>query len=372
MTLYSNFSATQMSFSNPDFARNHCFAEGSSAGRRPSEDAIDTDLVILVGSGIFDESYYRAAAGLSSSEDAARHYLLYGWKAGIEPSRGFEGAFLAPYFEMAGFVGPPAITYAMFRATGWAVYATHADAKSVAAIVRASDLFDSEKYRARMGSKGKILDPALHYVLVGERSGMAPSERFDPTYYGERYPDVAGVCICFLVHYIEAGHREGRRPLPVVTDFPSDASRFAPEKETIILVSHESSRTGAPMVALNIAQRLCEKYNIVTVLLRGGALSDNFAKLSAHLICLKDEYRHQTEFKYVVNAIVGERPIRFAIVSSIASWDFIRSLGAAFVPTVTLIHEFSSYMRPLGAIRAALGWVTEPVFSSEITANSFR
>src|SRR5450759_479721 len=122
MTLHSNFSASQMSLSDLDFARNHGFVEGSSAGRCPSEDAIETDLEILVGSGIFDESYYRAAAGLSSSEDAARHYLLNGWRAGIEPSSGFEGAFLAPYLETAGFVGPPAITYAMFRAAGWAVY----------------------------------------------------------------------------------------------------------------------------------------------------------------------------------------------------------------------------------------------------------
>ena len=181
--------------------------------------------------------------------------------------------------------------------------------------------------------------------------------------------DVANAGVCFLVHYIEHGSRRGP---PTLTRgeriFRSDASRFAAEKETIILVSHEASRTGAPMVALNIAQRLCEKYNIVTVLLRGGGLIDNFEKISAHLICLEDKHRHQAEFKYVVNAIVRERPIRFAIVSSIACWDFIHSLGAAFVPTVTLIHEFASYMRPIGATREALGWVTEPVFSSEITA----
>jgi glycosyltransferase involved in cell wall biosynthesis len=371
MILYSSFSATNMSRPNLEFAGNHGVGEHSST-RGPSEDAIDTDLEILFASGTFDERYYRAAAGLSASEDAARHYLLHGWRAGIEPSACFEGAFLAPYLETTGFIGPAAITYSMFRALGWAVYATHAHAESVAKVVRSSQLFDSEKYRARMGPKGQSLDPALHYVLVGERSGMAPSERFDPTYYGERYPDIAGAGICFLMHYIEQGQREDRRPLPIVREFPSDPSRFSQEKETIMLVSHEASRTGAPILALNIAQRLCEKYNIVTVLLRGGGLIDNFAKISAHLIRLEDKHRHQTEFKYVVEAIVRERPIRFAIVNSIASWDFMQSLGAAFVPTVTLIHEFASYMRPIGAMREALGWVTELVFSSEITADSFR
>ena len=109
------------------------------------------------------------------------------------------------------------------------------------------------------------------------------------------------------------------------------------------------------------------------MLLRGGGLVDNFEKISAHLICLEDKHRHPAEFKYSLMRSCETRPIRFAIVSSIASWDFIlSSLGAAFVPTVTLIHEFASYMRPSGAMREALGWVSEPVFSSEITANSFR
>jgi glycosyltransferase involved in cell wall biosynthesis len=339
--------------------------------RSVSDDAIKTNLAVLLGSGIFDESYYRTAAGLGPPDDAARHYLFSGWKSGIEPSGNFEGAFLAPYFEAAGFLGAPAIVYAMFRAAGWAAYSTRAQAEWAAEIVRASELFDSAEYRSRLSPKGQALDPALHYVLVGERSGMAPSAHFDPAYYCERHADIASAGICFLVHYIRFGNGEGRRPLPVVTDFPADPSRFAPGKETIILVSHEASRTGAPIVALNIGQRLCKKYNVVTILLRGGDLIDSFNKFSAHLICLDDRHRHQTEFKYVINSILRSRPIRFALVNSIASWDFISSLGVAFVPTVTLIHEFASYTRPIGAMRETLGWVTEPVFSTKMTAESF-
>jgi glycosyltransferase involved in cell wall biosynthesis len=364
-----NSFSTQMAFSDSDIDRAH-----DSAGDCSTElidDAGEINLAILLGSGIFDESYYRAAAGLSPSDDAARHYLLNGWKSGIEPSANFEGAFLAPYFRAAGFFGAPAIVYAMFRAAGWAAYSNRAQAEWAAEFVRASELFDSAGYRVRLGPNGQNLDPALHYVLVGERSGMPPSARFNPAYYGERYPDIASACACFLVHYIRFGQKEGRRPLPAATDFPEDASRFAPGKETIILISHEASRTGAPIVALNIGQRLCKKYNIVTILLRGGDLVDNFEKISAHLICLVDKHRHQTEFKYVVNSILRSRPVRFAIVNSIASWDFISTLGAAFVPTVTLIHEFASYMRPIGAMREALGWVTEPVFSTKVTAESF-
>jgi glycosyltransferase involved in cell wall biosynthesis len=360
-----------MSYSDLYFDRTHGLGLGCSNAPGQSEDEIETNLEILLSSGIFDEHYYRTVAGLGLSDDAARHYLLNGWKAGIEPSGNFEGAFLRPYFEAAGFVGAPAITYAMFRAARWAAYTTRKEAEAVAEIVRASEFFDSTEYQSRLGPKGRTLDPALHYVIVGERTGMAPSEAFDPTYYGERNTDIPTAGVCFLAHYIAFGQAENRRPLPVAVEFPLDVSRFVPRKETIILLSHEASRTGAPVVALNIGQRLCEKYNIVTVLLRGGGLIDSFDKISAHLICLEDKHRHRTEFKYVVNSILRAGPIRFAIVNSIASWDFISSLGAAFVPTVTLIHEFASYMRPIGAMREALGWVTEPVFSTKVTAESF-
>ena len=363
--------STQMTSSDSDIDHARDSVGDCSTEPYLRNDAIETNLAIFLASGIFDENYYRTVGELSPSDDAARHYLLSGWKSGIEPSGAFEGAFLAPYFKAAGFLGSPAIVYAMFRAAGWAAYTTRAQAEWAAEFVRKSELFDAAEYRTRLGPKGQDLDPALHYVLVGERSGMPPSARFNPTYYGERYPDIASACVCFLVHYIRFGQKEGRRPLPVVTDFPEDASRFAPGKETIILISHEASRTGAPIVALNIGQRLCKKYNIVTVLLRGGSLIDSFEKMSAHLICLDDRHRHQTEFKYVVDLILRSRPVRFAVVNSIASWDFISNLAAAFVPTVTLIYEFASYMRPIGAMREALGWVTEPVFSTKVTAESF-
>ena len=45
---------------------------------------------------------------------------------------------------------------------------------------------------------------------------------------------------------------------------------YTREKETIIMVSHEASITGAPILAFNVINKLKEKYNIITILMRGG------------------------------------------------------------------------------------------------------
>ena len=237
--------------------------------------------------------------------------------------------------------------------------------------VRDSGLFDADDYRRRAGLALKV-DPAVHYVTVGERLGIAPSSRFDPAYYAERYPDVGASGMCLLEHYVLHGQREGRRAQPVAAAFNEDASRFDPEKESILLVSHEASRTGAPVLALTVAQNLCTRYNVITILLRGGDLVESFARISSHLILLEDSDRDPIEYKSAVNSILPKHPVRYAIVSSIESWLMLHVLGRAFIPTVNLIHEFSSYTRPLRAVRKSLGWTTELVFSTNATADSFR
>src|SRR5262249_44325099 len=150
----------------------------------------------------------------------------------------------------------------------WPVYATRAEAEAVAQIIRADDLFDEAAYAAAM-DLGE-LDPVLHYVIVGERAGFAPSDGFDPNYYRDRYPDIGKNPINRLKHYLTSGRLEGRRARPVAAELNLDISRLKPDRETVLLVVHEASRTGAPILAYNIAKRLSADHNIVVLLLAGG------------------------------------------------------------------------------------------------------
>ncbi len=175
-----------------------------------------------------------------------------------------------------------------------------------------------------------------------------------------------------LAHYHQYGRAEGRRALPMAAAYQRDELRFAADKETIILVSHEASRTGAPILALNVGERLARKYNVITLLMTAGDLTGDFERTSARVICLDDLDRNSVELKYAVRAILQSHPIRYAIVNSFVSGPILPALAEAFVPSVTLIHEFPSYCGPLGSVRAAFGWTTEPVFSTDITADAFR
>src|SRR6266404_3488686 len=89
-------------------------------------------------------------------------------------------------------------------------YANH-----LATLIRRSEFFDVDVYEATAEARAQGLDPALHYVLVGEHRGLKPSPAFDPVYYAERYPEVAAWGGNRLGHYLETGRAEGKRALPL-------------------------------------------------------------------------------------------------------------------------------------------------------------
>jgi len=340
--------------------------------RLSASDVTPKDCRLLESSEVFDQQAYRAAAGIGENVAAAEHYLAVGWRQGLEPGPKFEGAFLQPYYRSAGFAGPPALTYLLLRAAGRPAYATRAAAEAVASVIRASDLFDHAGYAARLGAGGGI-DPALHYVIVGEQTGFLPSERFDPEYYGERYPDVGQQPINRLSHYLTNGCNEGRRPLPVAATLDFDRSRLKTNRETVLLVVHEASRTGAPILAYNLAKRLRRTYNVVAVLLAGGDLIRDFEACCAAVVGpLTYADWHPGEMNHLVRHILAAYPVSFAIVNSIASWMSVPALGRALVPIVLLVHEFASYTRPKSAMREGLHWATQLVFSAELVARSAR
>lgn len=54
-------------------------------------------------------------------------------------------------------------------------------------------------------------------------------------------------------------------------------------KPTLLLVSHEASRTGAPILCLSLARHLRDRYNIAILLLRDGPLTPHFRSASVRI-----------------------------------------------------------------------------------------
>jgi glycosyltransferase involved in cell wall biosynthesis len=333
------------------------------AGPRPDDEA----LILLRSSGCLDEGFYRARAGLSVDADAAEHYLGCGWRRGLDPHADFEGEFLRPFYEAAGLGVPPALAWLELSAMGGASPASRAEAETLAGPVRRSALFDAAGY-ARLLPAG--MDPALHYVVVGERLGWKPSAGFDPSYYLDRYPDVAAAGVSPLLHFDTHGRSEARRPVPAVASlvFPPLPGEGAP---VVLVLSHEASRTGAPVLGWNLVRRLTGRYRVVTVAMRGGELEPDFKAVAAATVGpLTWDHWDPVEARRIAERIVeAYRPL-YAIANSIETRPMVPHLVALGVPTVALVHEFAAYVRPLAAMRQVYDFASHVVFPARIVAES--
>ena len=201
------------------------------------------------------------------------------------------------------------------------------------------------------------------YKEVAQELDNLPPD-FNGVMYLKLNPDVADAGADATTHYLFHGRREGRvYSVPdICLDYDINVSR-----ETVFLVSHEASRTGAPVLSLNVVQGLVDRYNVIVLLLGGGPLSDAFRFAGAGVITSSNLRGNPVLAHLIVGQLCVRFNFKFAIVNSIESRVVLPALGDYFVPAISLVHEFASYTRPRGAFREALFWSGEVVFSANVT-----
>jgi glycosyltransferase involved in cell wall biosynthesis len=316
----------------------------------------------------FDEDYYLEQVGNIHSQASLKHYLETGWRRGFEPVRHFDSKFLLPYFDTIAEQRAPALTWIELSSmTGFPALTNEADAEAMARRIRNSAMFDGAWYARRLPEG---LDAALHYVIVGERMGWRPSSAFDPSFYLDRYPDVAQLGLSPLWHYETSGRKEGRRPVSV-----ADRLEFPPilkgTKPRVLLICHDASRSGAPVLGWNLARGLAEKYDIVSVIMHGGPLERNFSETCAAFVgpMTWDDW-HPAEMQRVADRLVATYKPFYAIANSVETHILTPPLVALGVPAVALVHEFAAYTRPVSRMRDTFDWATHVVFPAKIVADS--
>ena len=139
------------------------------------------------------------------------------------------------------------------------------------------------------------------------------------------------------------------------------------QRPTLIVVSHEASATGAPILALNLCQELSVEANIVVILPRGGALIPDFRKTAALVLLPRFGLVFTTLLRRELKRFLGHKLPQYAIVNSIVSAGCIQPLRSIGIPTLSLIHEFSAYIRPLSLLDDVGLWSSRMVFSSQLT-----
>lgn len=188
---------------------------------------------------------------------------------------------------------------------------------------------------------------------------------FDSELYLRIYPDLVKAKVNPIRHYLRYGRKEGR-----IFSLPKEdygVCNFKANMDTVLIVSHEASRTGAPVLSLNIAQSFVKRYNVVVLLLGGGPLEGAFQQSGSILVNASNLKGNQGMIDLLIGDLCKKFKFKFALINSIESREVLPALCNFFVPTISLIHEFASYTRPRNAMRYAFFWASEVVFSTRLT-----
>lgn len=121
------------------------------------------------------------------------------------------------------------------------------------------------------------------------------------------------------------------------------------DKQTVLFVTHEVTRTGAPLIILQLAKDMAVNHDVNPVFLvcrGGGAIESDFDKVApTYSIVHGNEHElMKQELNYLVSQLCKEREMQLAYVNSVESRMVLPYLYKNGVKrTVALIHELGSY-----------------------------
>jgi glycosyltransferase involved in cell wall biosynthesis len=158
---------------------------------------------------------------------------------------------------------------------------------------------------------------------------------------------------------------------PKTASIPFPTAEIAPGRETVLLIVHEATRTGAPILAWNLVRDLRVDYNVVVLLKRGGPLRAAFEAIASAVICLPDNFpMWLREMEALARRIYDNYAPKYAIANSVESRFVVAELEALNIPVVALVHEFSNGYRPVGTLDTLFKSASAIVFSAQIVADS--
>lgn len=228
----------------------------------------------------------------------------------------------------------------------------------------------------RVGRRIAARLKAARVVEVNGPRTPVVNEDFDEVYYMRRYPDVAAGNMDPYQHYLMFGRVEGRsgRPPELILRESFDAKRAAQgadQRGTVLVVSHEATRTGAPILAWNIACELRKHYRVVVLLLGKGTLVEAFDEVADAVAGpYSSAERDALALTSVVAGLCSRFTFEFAIVNSLASRSVLQPLAENYVPTTLLVHEFFKFHCSADELVDAFAWAGQVVFSANIVRDS--
>ncbi|WP_312363363.1 glycosyltransferase [Ensifer sp.] len=308
---------------------------------------------------IFDPSWYLARYPdvKASGVEPLLHYFAHGFGEGRDPGPKFStSAYLSMYPDVAAAHVNPLLHYLNYgrsegRATVLAGAALNCSAGGTRMngepnansvdehyAIASSGFFDREYYLSRypeVAASG--LDPVTHFCTQGWREGCWPNPDFDVSYYLENNRDVAALGLNPLLHWIDHGRGEGRKVGAVQLRLDDTDPNGNP---TVIFLSHESSRTGAPRVLLNLIEWVSVNTSIPFRIVIGsrGPWSDRFEALGE---CFHMDADHGISFDRKLREFCGDR-VGLIYANTIAAGHYIHHLDFLDAEVLTHVHEMEN------------------------------
>ena len=342
---------TDLAYSTDQAPLLHYLAVGVAKGFYPNAQIASLEIEVIRASGTFaSEHYFKALKRRPILGDPIADYAFYGHLEGAEPRQGFDGKFVrSVYTNLAGEPVHAPLAHYLRNADRCWVFANTAEMRHEAALIRECPLFDADYYSEVAGIDPAEVDPAEHFAVVGVRNGFATSNGFDTEYYLTRYHDIGVARVNPLLHFYNFGRAEGRVAMPDVGTIADVArANHDPDRKTVLVFTHEASRTGAPIVALNVARKLAEDHNVIVWIGQAdGPLTKEFGAAAVQVISGWGNVSTMTKMLIDLRERVG---CRLAYVNSVVCNTAIAPLNRAGIASVSLIHEFATYVYPAGTL----------------------
>lgn len=122
-----------------------------------------------------------------------------------------------------------------------------------------------------------------------------------------------------------------------------------PGKPVAIMVVHQASRTGAPLLALDVVRRLKEDHGFqcAVIYAEGGELMEEFSR-HAWMIDgrLLNPWGRPSEYGNAIMKVLGQSSRRMAICNAAPSWYYARWMKSFGWRTISLIHDFATNSSP--------------------------
>ncbi|MRG53982.1 methyltransferase domain-containing protein [Phyllobacterium sp. SYP-B3895] len=150
-----------------------------------------------------------------------------------------------------------------------------------------------------------------------------------------------------------ASEVQGSTPLVLAAESAKPSKSTAAlldPRPVLLLTTHDCSRTGAPVMCLNLARELSKREDVrlLIVAINGGELSPEFAELAPLYVLTEigDPGAPTTALKAILQDL--DVPIWGAICNTIVCAELVEALDKANIPVVSLVHELSTSIDQFG------------------------